>query len=191
METGLKPRRLAAHRARPEIGDLSRAVRVRRIQVGQFLFRHFLDLVADPAQFVGQSRPVARDVLQHPLGDQAGDRVEIAGEGDGAEAQRLKRDRVAAYERVHNQRWLRAVGNLHHRPFCIHVGESGRVVPIGEIGDQRQDRPPQAPARLDRRRTVLRPSVHGEQDAPGVVLEHHRTIGTARTWQQQCHRHRP
>ena len=96
-------RRFAAHRPRPQIGDWRRTVRVLGIEVGQFLFRLFLDFHADPPQLICEPRPMARDAIKHYLEDQAGNRVEVAGEGLAAEPQRLERDGATASEWVHDQ----------------------------------------------------------------------------------------
>ena len=63
------------------------AVRVRGIEVRQLRLGLRLDFGAGCAQFVDQFRPAPGNVLQQRFGDEAGNRVEITGEGVAAQPQ--------------------------------------------------------------------------------------------------------
>ena len=193
QQRDLRPavRGLAAHRASPQVGDGRAPVRVRGVEVGQLPFCGLLDLAADPAQLVGQPRAVAGDVLQHHLEDQAGHRVQVAGEGLAAQPQGLQRDRAAARERVHHQGRLRAVRRPHQRPGRIEPDTVCRKVPVGEVGDELEQDPPQALIRLDGLSPPIRPPVHPQEDPPRLPLERLRAMRVARVRQQQRHQHRP
>ena len=107
-----------------------------RIELGQFLLGLFLDLPPDAAQFLGELRPVARDVLQHHLEDQAGHGIQVAGEGLAAQPQRLQRDRAAPGERVHHQRRFLAMRRLDQSPAHLQVYRMVGIVPVGEVADE-------------------------------------------------------
>ena len=184
-------RRLAAHRARPQVGDGRRAVRVLGVEVGEFPLRLLLDSPPRLAQLVRQLRAVAGDVLQHHLEDQAGHRVQVAGECLAAHPQRLQRNGAAAGEGVHHQGRLLAVRRLHQGAAGLQIVRVGGLVPIGEVRDELQQSAPQPRIRFDGFRPAPRPPVHGEQNPPRLLLERRRAMFVARVRQQQRHQHRP
>ena len=107
-------RRFAAHGSRPQVGHRGSRHRNRGgVQVGQFPLGFPFDLTADLAQLLGQSGPVARDVLQHHLEDQTRHGVEVAGERLATEPQCLQRDRASTGKGVHDQGRLPAMHRLH------------------------------------------------------------------------------
>ena len=175
--------RFATHRARPQIGNRRRPVRVLGIQIRQLLLRLPLNLAADPAQFLGQPRPVPRNVLQHHLENQARHRIQIAGERLAAQPQRLQRNRTPARKRVHHERRLLAMRRLHQRPTHVEMGAIRSIVPIGEVGDERQQPLPQF-------RVIRRRLPHRAQNLPRLLLKVFWTVFVARVRQQQRQPHR-
>jgi len=138
---GPAARRFAGHRGsqRGRVGGRAPGWGGGGVKIGQLTLGLPLDFGTRFPQLVGQFRAVARDVLQHHLEDEAGHRVEVAGESLAAQAQRLQRDRAAARERIHHQRRLLAVGGGDKRTPHIEEGRVGRVIPVGEIGDEFQE----------------------------------------------------
>ena len=79
------------------------------------------------------------DVFQHYLEDEAGDGVEVAGEGLAAEAQCFERDGSATREGVDHQRGVSS--GMRRANECapgVQVLLFRGVVPIGEVGDEIQ-----------------------------------------------------
>ena len=132
-----------------------------------------------------------RDVLQHHLEDQAGHRIQVAGERLAAHAQRFQRNGTAAGERIHHQRRFRAVRRLHQGAAGLQIGGIGRHVPIGEVRDELQQNAPQPVVRVDGLIPPPRPPLVPQQHPPRVFLERRRTVFVARVRQQQRHQHRP
>ena len=93
--------------------------------------------------------PYLGDVLQHDLVEQHGHGVEVAGEGVGADAESFERDRAAAGERIDDERpgaGLAAecfVCGLRQSAAGVEVLGDGRVVPVGEVGDEVEQREPE------------------------------------------------
>jgi hypothetical protein len=143
-------RRLAAHRAGPQVGDGCRAIRVLGVEIREFLLRLLLDLRPHAPQLLRQLRPVTRGVFERHLEDQACDRVEIGSERLAADVQRLERNRAAAGERVHHQRRLVGIRRLHQSLGDLQIGAPGGVVPVGEVRDEAQQRVPQILVGLSR-----------------------------------------
>src|SRR5262249_44496229 len=110
-------RRLALHRACPEVGDGRRTVGIWRVQLGEFLFRLPLDLRSDAAQVCSELQPVVRDVLKQYLEDKIGDGVQVTGKRLAAEPQGCEGNRSTTSKGVHHQRWLLSVDCLY-QPAC-------------------------------------------------------------------------
>ena len=72
------------------------------VKVSEFLLGLGLDFRTGFPEFIGQTGAVPRDVFQHHLEDQAGDRVEVAREGVAAQPQGLQRDGTTPGEGVHH-----------------------------------------------------------------------------------------
>lgn len=178
-------RGLAAHGPGPEVGDGCRAVRMLRVEVGQLLLRLPLDLRTDAAQLLGELWPVARNVLEHHLEDQAGDGVQVARERLAPEPQRLERDRTAPRERVHDQRRLIAMRRPHQRTTHLEIGTLCCVIPVREIPDELEQRLAQV---LVRRAD---PAQNLRQHLPRLRLELRRAERIAWVWPQQREQHRP
>ena len=134
------------NRPRPEIGDRRRAVRVLGIELGQFLLGFALDPLAPFADFVGEALAVFRDVFENDFVEQHGDWIEVAGEGVRAHAQGFERDGAAAGKRIHDERAgagraaERLVRRLRERAARFQVFRHRGVVPIGEVGDEVEQR---------------------------------------------------
>jgi hypothetical protein len=139
-------RPLASDRPRPEIGNRCRSIRVLRIELGQFLFRFLLDPGAPLAHLVGQALAVLGDVFEDDLVEQNRNRVQVAGEGVSPNAQGFQRNRAAAGEGVHDQRPRTGcpaqglVRGLGEGATGVQVFLDRRVIPIGEVGDEVEQR---------------------------------------------------
>ncbi len=126
---------------------------------------------------------MTRDVLQHHLEDQAGDRVEVAGERIAAKAQGFEWNRAAAGKGVDHERRLATVGRSYKGTTGLEIGRLGGVVPIGEVADELE----QALAEI-RVRWALVTSDMGEQ-WPCCLLEGSRAVFVAGIWQEQREQH--
>ena len=127
---------------------------------------------------------MARDVFQHHLENQAGHRIQVAGEGLAAEPQRLQRNRTPSRKRIHHQGRLFAMRRLYERPAHVEMGAVCSVSPVGEVGDEGQQSPPQF--RVTRRRLP-----HRAQNLSRLPLELVRAVLVARVRQQQGEQDRP
>ena len=159
----------------PQLGASQRTVRAhryaiglapsgsRRIELPKLLLCCRLDLGANAAQFVGETRTVARDVLQHRFQDQAGDGVQIARKGVAAEPQRFQRDRAAAREGIDDERRLVRMCGLDEAAPDLEIRRIGGMVPIREVADELRA----APARRSSSRTAeCGPASAAEAPAP-------------------------
>ena len=136
-------------RPRPEVGDGRRAVRVLGIELGQFLLGLALDPLAPFADFIGEALAVLGDVFEDDLVEQHGHGVEVAGKGVRAHAQGFERNGAAAGKRVDDERpragraAQRLVRGLRERAAGVEVFRDGGVVPVGEVGDEVEQREPE------------------------------------------------
>jgi hypothetical protein len=136
-------------------------------------------------QLVGKCGAVAREVLKHGPEDQAGDWIEIAGEGIAAEPQRLQRDRATTRERIDDERRLFRMCRLYQTASSIEKCSAGGVVPIGEVANE----PEQCLAQL--LIAMSKPSRHRLQELARFDLEIFRAMGIARVGQEQRQEHCP
>ena len=136
----------AAHRPRPDVGDGPTAIRVGRIEFGEFLFRRCLHLLADVTQRIGESVndnffalvvrkfelrvAVARDVFEQCFEDEAGDGIEVAGKDFAAEPQGFQWNRAAARKRVNDDGRFFGMRSFDESPANFQIRGVGRVIPI-------------------------------------------------------------
>ena len=105
-----------------------------------------LDPLAPFADFIGETLAVLGDVFEDDLVEQHGHGVEVAGEGVGTHAQGFERDGAAAGKRVHDKRpgagraAERFVRGLGESAAGVEVVGDGGVVPVGEVGDEVEQR---------------------------------------------------
>src|SRR5208337_2498814 len=86
---------LASDRPRPQIGNRSRSVRIRRVELRQFLFRFFFDLLSDYAKFLCELRSMTGNVFEQHFQNQAGNGIQITGKSITTDAERFQRNRAA------------------------------------------------------------------------------------------------
>jgi hypothetical protein len=120
-----------------------------RVELRQLLFGLARDPLAPLPDFVCEPLTVLGNVLKNDLVEQNGNWIQITGKGVGTHPERFEWNGTAASERVHDertsagraaQRFMRRL-TQHSRSFQV-FGDC-RVIPVGEIGDEIEQREPQ------------------------------------------------